>query len=317
MIVNQPGTYTFTIFAPNGQVVKETFLVANTSIWGNLAAYKGGFCVRAGGVLYFFDNAGPLLGQVANAISLGSFDDGRGDNTRIASHINSSFVFLAGPSTSAPKTIRLAAFDARDFSFAGLVDVNEVGISNTDGNIVTSDTRATVAVDALNRVAVTFEGKLAADRQLESLVRVFQFKASASTFEPLSPSFHAFVNSLGRGVKTTRPNISMTTKQILIAAKGIVNSRNNLNEPADTKDKTTFYTVISHPAPAEDPTPSVGGARPVVSIAHEGGSIKISFTGALESTTSLSNPNWQPVAGATSPYTPAGNGAEVYYRAAQ
>lgn len=306
-----------TIFAPNGAVVKESFLVADGQIWSNLAAFKGGFCVRASGTLYFYDNAGNLTGKIANSVSRGSFDDGRGDNTRIASHINSYFVFLAGPSTSTPKTVRLAAFDSRDISFAGLVDVNEVGIDNTAGNIVTSDTRATVAVDALNRVAVTFEGKLAADRQLESLVRVFQFKASASTFEPLTPSFHAFVNSQGRGVKTIRPNISMTTKQILIAAKGIVNSRNNVNEPADTKDKTTFFTVISHPAPAEDPTPAVGGARPVVGIAREGGSIKISFTGTLESTTSLNNPNWQPVAGATSPYTPASKSGQVYYRAAQ
>lgn len=305
------------IFTPTGAVVKESFLVADGQIWSNLAAFKGGFCVRASGTLYFYDNDGNLTGKIANSVSGASFDDGRGDNTRIGSHINSSYVFLAGPSLSKPQTVRLAAFDARSASFVAVVDVNEPGISNADGNIVLGSARVTVACDALNRVAVAYDGKLAADRQSEALVRVFQFSGDSASFSPLTQSFHAFVNSMGNGRKTTLPNVSMTTKQILIAAKGIINSHNNNSEPVDTKDKTTFFTVISHPAPAEDPTLGVISARPVVGIAREGGKIKISFTGNLESTTSLTNPNWQPVAGATSPYTPAGNGAPVYYRSAQ
>ncbi len=303
-----------TIFAPDGSVVKETFLVANTSIWCNLAAYKGGFCVRAGGVLYFFDNAGELRGQVANSLTGGAFDNGRGDNTRIASHINSDFVFLTGPSSSAPKTVRLAAFDARDFTVVGLTDVNEVGMA---GNTITGDHRATVAVDALNRVAVAYESLVAADRKTEVLVRVFQFNAASSTLTPLTASFHAFVNSIGGDRTTTRANISMTTKQILVAAKGVINSENDKTKAVDTKAKTTFFTVFGHPAPAEDPTPAVGGGeRPIVSIGNSAGvgPVKISFTGTLESTTSIAAPNWQPVVGATSPYTPTGNGVGVFYR---
>src|SRR6185369_1850885 len=69
-----------TVFAPNGSVVKETFKVANADLWANLAVFKGGFVVRAAGVLYFYNNAGDLQGSVDQDDATGSsFVRVRGD----------------------------------------------------------------------------------------------------------------------------------------------------------------------------------------------------------------------------------------------
>jgi hypothetical protein len=49
----------------------------------------------------------------------------------------------------------------------------------------------------------------------------------------------------------------MTTKEILIAAKGEVNRGNNPDDGVDTDPQTTLYTVFTHPDPQEDPTEAV------------------------------------------------------------
>ena len=85
-----------TIFAPDGSVVKESFVVANGDIWSNAAAYQGGFAVRVNGIIYFYDNSGNLKGQVDQRPPGETFDAGRGDGTRIAAHINSPYVYLIG-----------------------------------------------------------------------------------------------------------------------------------------------------------------------------------------------------------------------------
>jgi hypothetical protein len=64
-----------TIF-PDGSVVKESFVVER-DIWSNAAAYQGGFAVRVNGIIYFYDNAGNLKGQVDQSTSGESFDAGR------------------------------------------------------------------------------------------------------------------------------------------------------------------------------------------------------------------------------------------------
>ena len=59
-----------------------------------------------------------------------------------------------------------------------------------------------------------------------------------------------------------------------------------------------------------------GGGAPTLALAREGGSVKITYTGTLESSDSVSGP-WSAVAGATSPATITTSGAGKFYRARQ
>ena len=243
-----------TVIAPNGSVVKETFAVANGDLWANLAAYKGGFAVRVAGIIYFFDNAGNPKGQVDPADSTIGFDRGRGDGTRLAGHINSPFVYLAGTVTdtkddgSPIKVPYLAAFDSRDQKFTASIKVGDI-----DGD---SD-RVNLAVDALNRVTVAYEGKPTDYEQFQMMARVIGYDAAAKKFTALTPGFFPFKNNSKTGITARGPSVAVTTKQILIAGKGTLNSQNKPDLGPDTTAKTTVYVVISHPAPAEDPTPAV------------------------------------------------------------
>src|SRR5439155_24686265 len=90
-----------TIFHPDGSIVKEAFKVADGDLWSNVAAYRGGFCVRVAGVLYFYDNAGNLQGSVNQSTGINT-DPGRGDGTRIAGDIRSPYVYLAGKQPDSP-----------------------------------------------------------------------------------------------------------------------------------------------------------------------------------------------------------------------
>ncbi len=264
------------IVAPDGSIVKDSFVVAPTEIWSNLAAYKGGFCVRAGGVLKFFDNDGNLLGEADQADPnlvdpLGNpiaFDRGRGDGTRIASHINSPYVFLAGKSGA---DVRIAVWDSRDFSYVAQANVNELtegnGGTDNDDFRVPFD-RVNLAVDALNRVVVAYEATLP-DLQAQTVVRVLAFDEETLEFSYLTPSFFPFVNfddgavvpPTATKIRTFRPTVAMTTREILIAAKGEINSENDPTLGADTPTETNFYTVFAHPDPKDDPTPPIGVVR--------------------------------------------------------
>ena len=46
----------------------------------------------------------------------------------------------------------------------------------------------------------------------------------------------------------------MTTKEILIAAKGLPNTLNMPDLGYDVPGDTNYYTVITHPDPKDDPT---------------------------------------------------------------
>lgn len=311
--VLHPGTAAVaTIFAPDGTVVKDSFLVAPGDLWSNAASFRGGFCVRVAGVLYFFDNAGNATGSTPQGTSGGNFDPGRGDGTRLAAHIHSPYVFLAGRGREgATAPIRIAAWDARDRSFVALAEVSEPGLLDAASD------RVNLAVDALNRVTVAYETKVRAEQQLnQTLVRVLAFNAAARRFDPLTPSFFAFVNFGDDGFRTIRPSIAMTTRQILIAAKGEINKANNVAAGPDSLPQTTFYTVLAHPAPADDPTPPAGGGA-TLSIARDGANVRLEYTGTLESTGTLAPANWQAVAGASSPYTVSPGGPQQYYRSRQ
>jgi hypothetical protein len=260
-----------TIFRPDGSIVKEAFKVADGDQWANVAAYRGGFCVRpSGGVLYFFDNDGNLQGSVNHNDSSGlAYDTGRGDGTRSCSDIRSHYVYLAG--VSGPN-VMLSVWDARTAQF-----ITSATISETDPSVHGLD-RVNVAVDALNRVCVTYKVKpVTADFPLWQIAaRVLAFDGTSFTY--LTPSFFPFVNhdEVGTlGMDTEESSVAMTTRQIFVYAEGAVNCTNNPAAGPNTQAQTHLWTVISHPAPVDAPRPNMtikrSGSNAVISYQWEAG----------------------------------------------
>jgi hypothetical protein len=265
---------TAVVVAPDGSIVKDSFVIGAGAIWSNVCAFKGGFCVRLNGILMFYDNSGNLQGQAnqtdATLIddqgnTLFAFSGDRGDGTRIASHINSNYVFLAGANAggSVPQT-RVAVWDARNQSFVGSVNVNELSAANggTDpADFQPAFDRSNLAVDALNRVLVTYEATPDGFMAAQVAARVLAFDGTTGKFSYLTQSFFPFINhdtadsGISPPIKSYRPSASMTTKELLIAAKGLPNTLNMPGLGSDVPGETNFYTVISHPDPQDDPTP--------------------------------------------------------------
>lgn len=321
---------TATIFAPDGTVVKDSFVIvssqtADRDIWSNVAAYKGGFAVRcqpqdgsATRHIYLFDNAGTLVNTIPQTSSGLNFDTGRGDGTRIAGHINSPYLFLAGKMTDA-QVVKIAAWDTRDPQRVTTFEVSEPAfIGNSD--------RVNLAVDALNRVVVAWDSTPEGFEAVQVAARVLALDGEAMAFSALTKSFFPFINAATTGgIRSTRMTVAMTTKQICVAAKGEINLDNKPQDGAYINPNTgmplseiNFFTVFTHPAPADDPTPPVVVPKPELTIAKEGAaSIKISwgtsFTGfTLESKASLNDAQWT-VVGTQNPTIQAvGAGAKFY-----
>jgi len=177
-----------------------------------------------------------------------------------------------------------------------------------------------LASDALNRVVVAYESKPTAEgkeyEQHQVTVRVLAFDAESKSISYLTPSLFAFTNQAASGIRTIRPTVAMTTKEILIAAKGEVNRTNNPADGADTEPQTTLYTVFSHPDPQDDPTAkSTPSEPPTLSIVNNGnGTVTVTFDGKLQAAASVNGP-WSDVAGATSPLTISASEAQQYARA--
>lgn len=262
------------VFTADGAVVRDSFCVGpggSNGMWGNVAAYQGGFCIRYAGILYFYDNLGIPLGNVdQDTNNPFKFDRGRGDNTRLASHINSPFVFLVGPYTTASgKTAYgLAAWDSRDMSFVAFANVNELtaadgGTDPLEFRPVTID-RANLAVDAYSRVTVAYEGQLTGFNDKQTFCRVLALDYVNKKFTYMTPSFAPFVNYLaspgasGALLRTFRPSVAVTTREICVAAKGEINYP--LLQPdlgPNTSKEVNFYTVFTCPDPKADPTPPI------------------------------------------------------------
>lgn len=259
---------TAVIVAPDGSIVQDSVVVGNGQLWSNVSAFNGGFCVRLNGMLLFMDNTGTLqnfASQQDPTAANFNFDGGRGDGTRIASHINSNYVFLAGANTSsALPEVRLAAWSAQDGSFQGSINVNELSPANGGTDAVdfqpTFD-RVNLAVDALNRILVTYTVQPQGFQTLQVAARVLAFDPATGNFSYLTPTFFPFINTdtadsgLPNPVASYDPSPSMTTKQLLIAAKGLPNTTNMPQLGTDLAGEENFYTVISHPVPMDDPTP--------------------------------------------------------------
>lgn len=304
-----------TIFAPDGSVVKDSFVVAKGDIWSNVAPFKGGFAVRckpqdgsAARVIYFFDNAGRLLGSVDQATSGASFDAGRGDGTRIFGHINSPYVYLVGKASNTT-IVKVAAFDARTRAFVAVADVSE-------GAFTGSFDRATGAVDALNRLTVSWVCQPTGYTKQQVAARVLAF--DGTKFTPLTRSFFAFVNVAKNDIRTYQMSVAMTTRQICVAAKGEINYENQPELGPNSPTEVNFYTVFSHPDPQNDPTPGVGGPAPALGIARTGNNVVLSWDSAatgwtLESSSAITGAAWNTV-GTQNPATVAIGAGNQFFR---
>ena len=270
-----------TIFAPDGSIVKDTFVVVKGDIWSNLAPFKGGFAVRAKPqpdetgaqantrVIYFYDNEGALKGVVDQATSGASFDTGRGDGTRLFGHINSPFVFLTGRPANT-QIVKVAAFDSRNQQFVAITDVNEGAFT---GNF----DRANGAADALDRLTVSWVSQPAGYTNQQVAARVFAFDGTAKKFTPLTKSFFPFVNNASNSIRTLQMSVAMTTKQICVAAKGEINLQNKPDLGANSPTEVNFYTVFTHPNPQDDPTTPIGGSSLSLGIARSGSNVVLSW----------------------------------------
>ncbi len=271
-----PGEVTtFAIITPTGTVLRTNTLVTAKSIWDNVAAYRGGFAVRGQDTIYFYDNAGNLLGSSPVSSSNLPFGTDRGDSTRIASDVRSHYVYLAGRTPDVPSSpVSVAIWDARTQAF-----VTSATVSDTDPATYPAD-RVSVAVDGWDRftVAYVIRSQIAA--------RVMKFDGTNVSY--LTHSFFPFVNNDptgSLGLVTVSPSVVMTPRQICIAGKGTVNSTNNPTGGPDTKAETTLYTVISHPAPMPAPRPDMtivtSGINAIITWQWEAGLFRLQTRSAL------------------------------------
>jgi hypothetical protein len=286
---------TFAIITPEGAVVKGPTLVDPHAIWDNMAAFQGGFAIRVGvgtdSILYFYDNAGnPTHTNYVNASSGLSFGTDRGDGHRIGSDIRSHYVYVAGQTPAKPQApVSVAIFDSRTGNF-----VAQTTVTDTDPTVSLTD-RVSIAVDALDRFCVAYVFQPNSDFQQQVAARVMAFDGTNIT--SLTHSFFPFVNYESNptnilGLKTFGPNVSMTTRQICIAAKGSFNSTNNPAGGPDTAAETTLYTVINHPGAVP--------SAPLITVANVAGNLVVSWpadagTFTLQSTAKIAPTSWSPV----------------------
>lgn len=308
-----------TILAPDGTIVKESFHIGDGDIWANVAAVQNGFVVRVAGMLHFFNNAGERQGDPVDQNTSGeSYARGRGDGERLAGHVNSPYVFLSGKVTDAP-IVRVSAWDARTRTYVATADVSEGGFRGDFD-------RANLAVDALNRVVVSWVSRPDSYEQQQVAARVLALEGTPATFRALTPSFLPFINAAPTGnIRSVGMSVAMTTRQILIAAKGEINLQNQPQQGANSNRELNFYTVFTHPDPKDDPTPPVGGGtRPTLIVTRSGGNVTITSSPqplpagfVLELAPSISGP-WVVQTGANTPVTvPIGTEPAVFLRARQ
>ncbi|MFO1461127.1 MAG: hypothetical protein U1G08_17195 [Verrucomicrobiota bacterium] len=310
---------TATILAPDGSIVTESFMVAKGDLWANVAAFRGGWGVRVAGVFYLFDNAGQSLGTIDQNTSGDSFDRGRGDGTRIAGHINSPYIFLGGKISTA-NMVKVAVWDTRDRSFVASAEVSEPAFAG-------SFDRVNLAVDALNRVVVSWVSQPDGYEANQVAARVLALDDAAKTITPLTSSFLPFINAAkSGGIRTLGMSVALTTRQICIAAKGEINLQNKPDLGASINPNTgeplkeiNFYTVFTHPNPQDDPTPPVGGNTPQftkITVNPNNGTITLEWTGngTLETASSLGGNWFLAPAPSTSPKTLPIESPAAYFR---
>ena len=308
------------ILARDGSVVRESWVADSRDVSAGVSSYKGGFCIHALDRLYFHNNDGELRGQIRQAELPETlrFDTQEG-SAQIASHVNSSLVFLAGradlfnnqgdrlkdDSGQFRKSVQIAVFDAATPKFLSRRMVSEVSAGNGGSDAVNlpgAFGRVDLAADALGRAAVAFEGNPQESGNPQTLIRVLAYNPTADEWSALTPSFFAFSHPNRPESRSIFPSISMTTQEILVAATG---EMHRANHPGmGDSQQTIFYTMFSHPDPQDDPTMGILLAAPIVienvSIA-KGNTISIAWSGGvgpflLQRKTSVDDLIWQRLA---------------------
>jgi hypothetical protein len=186
----------------------------------------------------------------------------------------------------------------------------------SEGAFVGNFDRVNGAVDALNRLTVAWVSQPVGYEKQQVAARVLAF--DGTKFTPLTRSFFPFINNAKQGIRTYQMTVAMTTKQICVAAKGEINYENKPELGPNSPNEVNFYTVFSHPAPADDPTPPVGGGpAPALSISRTGNNVTIGWAPAgtgwtLESAPAITGP-WTAV-GMQNPTTVAIGTGNQFFR---
>jgi len=317
---------TFSIITPAGKIVKGPTEVYPNAIFDNQCPFQGGFCIRADPSIFFYDDDGNLI--KSNSISVatanlqaappngwgftGAYDTGRGDADHVAGDIRSPYVVEAegvvvgGSGTTQSNAVMMAIWNGQTGAFITNVMVS----SDLDPSILSVD-RVACAINMSNQVCVAFDGQpdKTAGYANQVIGRVMQFDGANVSY--LCPSFFAFINSdntntvanntttpgTPQGYLTQNPTVSMTTKAICIAAKGLINSTNNpLGGPPDsTTGNTTVYTVLSMPLGGPE---TAGSSYVVRDVACWWDSTKNIVTNGPVKLADQANPeslgNWEP-----------------------
>ncbi len=228
-----------------GALIKGPFNTAGDGaaheIWSNIAAFNGGFCVRASNVFTVFDNDGNMLYWFNQDAFSTVQEQGRGDSVRIGSNINTNYVYFAGKDSGGDMMI--SRFDAvATKSGDALVDTNEIYGNETDYVPQTFD-RADIGVDGKGNFCIVYDDTYTTGTS-QTVARIFDNKMEAVT-----PTFFAFTNHDGytgdvKGYQSYESNISMNNQYIMISADGINwDSANNNLTPAEQN----FFTVLNNP----------------------------------------------------------------------
>ena len=150
-------------------------------------------------------------------------------------------------------------------------------------------------MDALDRFVIGWVCKPAGYTQQQVATRVMALNGATKAITPLTSSFFPFINHATNDIRTLQMTLAMTTKQILVAAKGEINTSNKPEDGPNSPREVNFFTVLSHPAPAEDPTtPVTSGTQPSLTVTKSGGSLTISWPGSFARFTLQSAPSLTP-----------------------
>jgi len=285
-----PGNETLAVvFKPDGTAITNSFLVSPVEAWTDPAGFKGGFCVRAGSTLNFYDNNGVPISLLVdfNAQSGLAQSTGRGDGDKIAGDIRSPYVYYASGGWLTVWNGTNGAYLAQ-YKYTDQMDDTA------------SHNRVDVACDSQGTVCIAWDGKPTnlqvgtnSDQSFgnnQIIARIFHF--NGSTVAPITSTFFPFINHDGNtnsilGYKMENSNLDMTTRYICIAAKGLINSTNNWAGGPDSAAQTTVYTVINNPA----------YVAPKASVTTSGGNLVVSWPASagdcqLQSTAAVSPTAW-------------------------
>ena len=179
--------------------------------------------------------------------------------------------------------------------------------------------RIGLAVDALNRVVVGGVVQPTGFANQQVAARVLAFDPATKTITPLTPSFFAFINVSPGDIRTLQMNPSITTKQILIAAKGEINLQNKPELGPNSPREVNFYTVLSHPDPKDDPTHRLAptGNGPKLTITRSGGNITITWDQdgfTLQTSPVITGGTWTTVTTTGRSYTTAATSGTAFFR---